>query len=287
MIKDTEKSTKELIALGIIAKIGKQIKQDFPQIADAYREGLVHEEIVGQFGICKRYGLPLSMAKSAVATAIRGFPGNKLINPYVGLIENSEERARIAKEHVANSMTLEQRVELGRRMQKSRSKDSLQKTGRECYEKGVGIHGLSSVEKAQAARLSCISQGRTPWEPAEYRFACLASRLSEYSVAKIATELNEFFHDGEEIRSPDSVTSKLIIFRESLGLPKRKVVPWSDEEKEFVTSKYGPKIKSYDEALKDINDTFHGGQPVRTKPGLNKFITTYRKQLSQKIIKIN
>ena len=97
----------------------------------------------------------------------------------------------------------------------------------------------------------------------------------------IAQELNELFHEGKEVRSGNTVSRKLIDERHKLQLPKRIFVPWGDEEKEYVTSTYGASIKSYKEALADINKTFHGGQEVRTKPGLNKFITAYRKQLSE------
>ncbi len=288
MQQTTVNITQKRMVLALVAKIGKQIKEELPGIAEAYRQGSIQEEIVREFNICNRYNTSLSIAKSAVATAIRGFPGNRQTEPYVGLIKDPEERAQIAKEHVANGMTLEQRVELGRRMRESRSLDSLKKTGQESYNNRVGIHALTSNEKADAARLSCISQGKTPWEPAESRFAYLASQLPEYQISSskanstlIAQELNELFHEGKEVRSGNTVSRKLIDERHKLQLPKRIFVPWGDEEKEYVTSTYGASIKSYKEALADINKTFHGGQEVRTKPGLNKFITAYRKQLSE------
>tara|TARA_Y100000310_G_scaffold323165_1_gene383170 strand:- start:7279 stop:8166 length:888 start_codon:yes stop_codon:yes gene_type:complete len=112
------------------------------------------------------------------------------------------------------------------------STEEKRRNGLRLYRERIGIHGLSREEKARAARKSVISRGQTPFvERQFYETHCNYSELevaymmgqslpyrrgSTKNLKKISAELNNIFHNGENIRRPSSLATALCKYEKNL-----------------------------------------------------------------------
>jgi hypothetical protein len=199
-------------AIKLSIDLGRRLQQDFPQIADDYRDLMTRGEIIEKYRICGRYGISIKIAKPAVSYAMRGYNGKEkvgkhTIQRYSGLISDKNELVRIYL--------------------------ALREKGLEyMVDEKIGIHAQTDEEKriisSEGGVNNAINRGFIPWSEEELEEAQRCSQLRRYwskkkyaghyrvNNALIAKKLNELFHNGETVREEYGVRIKLCKYRMKL-----------------------------------------------------------------------
>ena len=165
----------QLVAIKKAAEVGKRLQEDFPEIADRYRNGMTMPEISLEYCIQELYdATSREVARIAVRYALEGYDFGGI--SYPGLIEDPEERRNIGLEHNrangkatydmgkgVHGQTVEQLSENGR------------KGGKAAYEMGKGIHRLTPEQRSEAGRKS----GETNYEMGKGVHGLTPEQLSE------------------------------------------------------------------------------------------------------------
>ena len=232
IIKQGKRNVKERkVPIWIIEKganLARKLQKDFPEIADAYREGRTHLQIVEDFDIVSKYDESLSVAKHAVYCAIRGYSGN--FGNFEGLITDQNELERLCYEHHARcgrdmlkrkqgafSLTLEERKKLA------------SKVGRKNHELGIGIHAQTTKELKRNSAKGAIARGCVPWKSDELELVYRLSQFPEYqyhgnrsgrastpNLPLLADRLNSLYHEDQPIRDRNAIKWALSRYRKLL-----------------------------------------------------------------------
>jgi hypothetical protein len=269
MVKTSGELTRERI--GAIVRsldVGLQLQKDLPEIAEDYRRGMFISEIISKYDLCSRYGYNKEVIKTAVKYALKGYGGGLERDSFGGLLEGGELE-KLAQEHKQRSgtqardrslgihgKTSEQLAEFGRkshtlkkgvhgRTPEQMSRDGIKsyelgvgihgmsreqrienagKAGRRAVELGVGIHEMTREQRVEHARKITIGKGLVPWDSEESEYVYILSQRPEYRIQKgpgkgkinarlIAKEINESYHNGNPIRSRNSIKGHLGILR--------------------------------------------------------------------------
>ena len=202
-----ELTNEQCAAIKRVIKLGEALIKDHPEIANLRREGNYIHTIAEKLDIQTEYGVTDNVAMNGVYHAISGHNGGFNLDSYVGLIPK-EERERLGREHMQEN---------GR------------KGGRETYEKKLGIHGRTTEQNREDCRKgglkSAIAKGQTPWVTGripEIEYAHALTFLPEFQRGSlvnnelIALELNIEYHDCEEVRTAETVSTNLYQYRKSL-----------------------------------------------------------------------
>jgi hypothetical protein len=129
---------RQVAAITLEAALGNQIQREFPQVVEGYRSGLTAPKLVDLYALDSRFGVNSQNAIAAVRNAIRGYKGH-FHDSYNGLIPTPSERAKLALAHN-------------------------RQTGIEASRQNIGIHALSSEQRADAGRKGGLIRG-----PLSYR----------------------------------------------------------------------------------------------------------------------
>ena len=247
-------TVEQLVAIRRSGEVGKRLQEDFPEIADRYRNGMTQPEISLEYCIQELYDTTSrDVARIAISYALRGYDFGGI--SYPGLIEADEERRNIGLEHNRENgkaayemgkgihgMTAEQQsehskalYEMGKGingMTTEQRRENGRKNGKAAYEKGKGIHGLTAEQRSENSRKNVIARGLVPWVLAEetnehYTFSEVetAYRLAqcpEYrrgsliKNAKIADELNVIFHNEGPVRKGIAVGIQLSRYQKNV-----------------------------------------------------------------------
>ena len=218
-------TVEQLFAIRRAGEVGKRLQEDFPEIADRYRNGMTLPEISLEYCIQELYDTTSrDVARNAVRDALRGYDFDEI--SYPGLIEDDEERRNIGLEHMRENgkANYEMRKGIHGLTPEQRSETS-RKSGKTLYETRKGIHGLTPEQLSENGRKGATAIGFVPWVPAEetnehYTFSEVETALRlaqcpEYrrgsliKNAKIADELNVIFHNEGPVRTESAVGSQL------------------------------------------------------------------------------
>ncbi|MFH1439192.1 MAG: hypothetical protein ABIG89_01400 [Candidatus Woesearchaeota archaeon] len=288
---DNEGSRMRAMSLAVIT--GTKIQEDYPDIADLYRGGSTIAEIVLAKGIAEEYGLSTNVALNAVGYALRGCYAGPI--RYNGLIENPEERAEIARKHIENGWTEQERRKHGLRLVRenkglfSRSVDDLVEVGKKTHKNEKGIHSsdFGSEGKRKAAIKSNEAIGNIVWSIPEYeslkrKYDSPAYKKGRGSdIERIIKELNDEYHNGTKVRDRRAVIHKLSEYNRERGTTKQ-YVRWTDKETaEMLSLRSEPKYQKNGGLLKVaeiLNDKYHGGKEIRTSDILSRKLGYIRRQ---------
>ncbi len=203
---------KSAAAIKFSIEVGRRLQEDFPEIADDYRNLMFRAEIVAKYGICEKYGMTPEIAKSSVSYAVNGHHGDSVVNGhefpiYDGLIPDKAERDEISKRF--RNVWLEYR-----------------------RKNSIGIHGQSDEERRECGSEGGIAaakaKGFIPWSKDELEKAYGFSLSMEFWNRKmyaggyrvnnglIAQRINDDFHDRKEVRKEFQVRIKLCKHRSKL-----------------------------------------------------------------------
>ena len=219
-------------------KLGEALIKDHPEIANLRREGNYIHTIAEKVDIQTEYGVGENVAIAGVHYAISGHDGSFNLDSYVGLIHDKEERERLSREHRQENgreigrEAYENKLGIHGRTAEQMSEDGRKagrKGGRETYEKKLGIHGRTTEQNREDCRKgglkSAIAKGQTPWVTGripEIEYAHALTFLPEFQRGSlvnnelIALELNIEYHDCEEVRTAETVSTNLYQYRKSL-----------------------------------------------------------------------
>jgi len=210
----------QISAIKYSIKLGLDLQKSFPEMADDFREGMSLKEISRRHRISEINGFSESTSIQGVRNALKGYDsGSDFFNcpSYDGMIPLDEYRA-LAKGHkvdcaiaLSDLMKIEKRgiygLSLDQRIKNSR------KGAKSQMKKKSGIHAQTSKGHQEAGRLGVKARGLMPWSDDEKLFVLerVTSPREEYqrgarfATKKIAQELNEFYHDGNLIRTSIAV----------------------------------------------------------------------------------
>ncbi len=235
---------KQISAIRNAIRLGKILQRNHPEIKDLYGPH-THSEIVRILKIDTLYCVPNSVAITAIWHAIRGHKGGFRVVSYSGLL-SLVEAENISREHWVKQgiersaeqfikgtglrgRTFEENSKAGKKGYKKglegKSNDELREYGRRGY-----ISGLSKMTFEQRSKARCKgakARGETLWSIKEIETLYQLSQEAEYQYSKgantgkpnkklIASELNNMYHDGKNIRWQESVSSRLKRYRASL-----------------------------------------------------------------------
>ena len=172
---DSSSLTREqIVTIKRAAELGKRLQEDFPEIADRYRNGMTLPEISLEYCIQELYDTTSrDVARNAVRDALGGYDFGGI--SYPGLIEDDEERRNIGLEHMRESgkanyemrkgihgLTPEQRSETSRKGGKAlyetrkgvhgMTAEQQSEHGKALYEMGLGIHGMTTEQRRENGR---------------------------------------------------------------------------------------------------------------------------------------
>tara|TARA_Y100000310_G_C20685077_1_gene818461 strand:- start:3009 stop:3737 length:729 start_codon:yes stop_codon:yes gene_type:complete len=228
--------------LGAIRKsieLGRTLKKDHSEIAELYRHGNPLSTIIEELDIQSRYGVGDNVAIRGIHYAISGHNGSFRLSEYEGLIPNEKERERLAKKHNQESGFIS-----GRKAYKEGKGiygRTLEQMGEDSRKGGIKGYGSSLARRTpeqiiedsrkggfkggrKGGLKSAIAKGQTHWDDEETKYAYQLSQQSEYqrrgvqsNAKKIADELNRLYHEGNNIRTPRTVSMFLHKYRKSLG----------------------------------------------------------------------
>ncbi|MBI2499345.1 hypothetical protein HYV88_03835 [Candidatus Woesearchaeota archaeon] len=204
MISTGGLSRDQIITIIRARQIADRLVIEIPQIATDYRTGHFISEIIDKYRIVTKYGTTEDGARTAIQFALHD------------LINDGDELEQIATEHMKR----------GGRMR-----------GETSFTKKQAIFSISPEERSKlskkygkkAGRAAASANGFVPWIEREEtntytRFSELeyAQRLSQnpkfrcgsqINNKRIATELNNIYHNGKIVRNSTSVASALYKLR--------------------------------------------------------------------------
>ena len=274
-------SQRQCAAIKRSIDFGRILVEEHPEIADLYKRGNTQEKIAEMLDLKSKYGHSNSVTRVGVLKALSGYEGGFGLSEYEGLIPDSEERSQLALEHM---------VEFGF------------KTLRE----KTGVFGRTSEKRTEDAIKSVVSRGQTPWKKQgdhlgneiycaidELDYAHHLAQQPEFQekgkmkrnkVKQIANELNKSYHQGELVRTPDTITTMLLEHKKANGFIPQTQNLWKKQgdhlgneiycaiaetdyayhlaqQPEFKSGKTRAKTK---QIAIELNKLYHQGESVRT-----------------------
>jgi hypothetical protein len=230
-------SDKQFGGSRLAIKYGREIQEDFPEVARMYLDMKMPLEIVEELKLDRLYHINTDIARRAVINALTGCRCKVFGVGYKGLIPTKVMR-KIGKEHQI---------------------EGARKNGYRCRDQKIGAHALSSEAKSEIGKIVgymlrekrkglfdpsrrdeikrkiADKKGTLVWEARQmledrcvYGEAEYAVRLSESKEyrhtrqpyrnkpnwKKISDELNRLYHNGENVRS-ESVSRRMVRSLES------------------------------------------------------------------------
>ena len=193
-------------------KLGRQLKIDYPEIAEDYRLGFFIPKIIKKYKIMLRYNVNKNIAINSIKRAISGHNGTFNIDSYEGLITDPSELEKLRLKHNEDNrnllnrlgldisgLTTEERREIGSRIGYI--------GGYRSYELKAGIHGRTIKQRMKDTRKGIKARGLSPWSNSEKKCAYNLSQIQKYRTGKkintilIREEINRRYHKGKHIRS--------------------------------------------------------------------------------------
>jgi hypothetical protein len=306
---DRRLTGQQYAAISMAATIGEDIRKNYPEIAEEYRNGLTAPQLVAKYGFDRQYEIGPQVASSAVRNALRGYSGYCHAH-YDGLIADKSERENLAFAHNKqtgtemyeqkrgiHALTREQKVDFGRKSGLIRGPLS--------YRLRIGCHALSpEVLREHCRRIaplggkaggaaSVVARGLVPYAPAEpgrvaeIEFAFHLASDPRYlgpvraNFRKIAEKINEVLHSGNPRYTRTTLKLALQSYRRrdrSAGeSPVDLEMSLAEKLARDPAYQLPARIKAAEVARK-VNEEYHDGKPVRNPLGIRTAIQRYRRQ---------
>lgn len=183
---------------------GKIIAEDYPDMADDYRNGTILRQIVAKYNIMEKYGIPSQLnAITAVRYALRNLISKEEMPKLASYHHMQHGKMHGHKMYKLgqgiHALTPEQKAEAG------------VKGGEVAYKRRLGIHASSAEQRTEARRKGALSRGCTLWSEGETTYFFTLCRNPEYNhdqgtnkgrpdYRKIAAELEVMFGNKRTTR---------------------------------------------------------------------------------------
>jgi hypothetical protein len=308
-IQNQQLTRQQLGAMLLAAKVGNDIRNNYPEVAQEYRKGLTAPKLVAKHKFDHLYGVGREVAIYAVRNAIRGCAGH-CHEPYDGLIKDKFERDCLASAH--NRQTGIEEYELKRGIH-AMTHEQKAAAGRKggliwgplSYRLRTGCHALSPEALREHCRkisplgvkasgvASVVARGLVPDTPetsgrvAEIEFAFRLSTDPQYlgpvraNFKKMAEKVNSMFYNGYPCYTRTTLKIALQNYRRhncsALESPMNSEMLFVEKLAHDPAYQLSARIKAT-EIARRVNEEYHGGQPVRKSLGIRKAIERYRRQ---------
>lgn len=201
-------------------RLGRILQNSFPEMADDYRSGKSLKEIAESYNISDTEGIAESSATEVVRYVLSGYHSNFGFleeEDYDGLIPQ-DEYADLAKQHHSkNALKVDKQMRGKNRgiygIPSAQRTLAGQKGARNQIENKIGIHAQTHEDHQKLGRLGAEAIGHTSWYDEEKLSALdMATqpgkeyqRGSRIAIGKIASELNELYHNRNSVRTARAV----------------------------------------------------------------------------------
>jgi hypothetical protein len=201
-------------------RLGRALQNTSPQMAEDYRDGKSLKEIAKSYDISQTKGIAESTAIEAVRYALSGYHSNFGFlgeQDYDGLIPQDEYTNLAKQHHSNNALKIDEQMKKENRgiygIPSAQRTLAGQKGARNQIEKKIGIHAQTFEDHQELGRLGAEALGHTIWSDDEKLSALdMATqpgkeyqRGSRIAIGKIASELNDLYHEGNSIRTARAV----------------------------------------------------------------------------------
>lgn len=201
-------------------RLGRTLQNSSPQIAEDYRSGKSLKEIAVEHDIPQTMNISESTAIEAVRYALSGYHSNFGFldeADYDGLIPQNEYFDLAREHHSNNALKVDEQMKAENRgiygIPASQRTLGGQKGARTQIENRIGIHAQTFEDHQEIGRLGAEACGFTVWSDEEKLSALdMATqpgkeyqRGSRIAIGKIASELNELYHNGNSVRTARAV----------------------------------------------------------------------------------
>lgn len=215
---------KQFSAIKCSVKLGQKLQKLYPQIADDYRTGYSLKQIVDKYDLTESYDISKSVAATAVKCALNGYDSHFEFFDYPsydGLIPVDEYKDLAVQQHSLSGKRLAEHTRINKNGIYGLTLDERIKCGQKgakiLMQKKLGIHAQTYEDHKKFGKLSAQSRGLILWTDEEkYSTLEMATQPdktyrqgSKILVKKIAEELNEIYHAGNQIRTSVAVASFL------------------------------------------------------------------------------
>jgi hypothetical protein len=307
-IRKQRLTRQQLGAMRLAAKVGNHIRDDYPAIAEEYRNWTTAPELVTKYRFDQRYGVGREVAISAVRNAIRGYSGH-CHESYNGLIDDKSERENLADAHNRQSGIEEYELKRGIHAMTREQKAAAGRKGGLIggplsYRLRIGCHAQSPEALREHCRriaplggkaggaASVVARGLVPYAPAtsgrvgEIEFALHLAADPYYlgpvraNFRKMAEKVNEVFHAGN-LRY--TRTTLKIAFQSHRRRNRSAVESPMEPEMLFTEKLVGDPVYQLPARIKAaaiagrVNEEYHGGRPVRNPIGISDIISRYKR----------
>ena len=267
----------------LAARIGDDIRNNYPEVAEEYRSGLTAPKLMARHGFDRRYGVNRQVAIHAIRNAIRGYSG-QCHEPYQGLIADRSERENLAFAHIKQVGLI---------------------WGPLSYRLRIGCHALSPEELREHCRriaplggkaggaASVLAKGLVPYTPAapgrvaEIEFAFRLAADPCYlgpvraNFRMMAEKINEVFHSGNPRYTRTTLKIALQSYhrrgRSAAESPVDPEMSYAEKLARDPAYQLPARIKAAEIARK-VNEEYHGGKVVRNPLSIRTAVQRYRRQ---------
>ena len=294
----------QLFAIRKAGELGKRLQEDFPEIADEYRNGMTLAKISLEYCIQELYDARTSgIARSAVRDALVGYDFDGI--SYLGLIEDPEERRNIGLEHHRESgKTL---YEMGKGIH-GRTAEQMSEHGKALYEMRKGIHGRTAEQRTEHSKTLYEMRkgihGRTAEQMSEHgrKGGEAAYEMGKGVHGRTAEQMSEHGRKGGEAayemgKGIHGMTTEQRSENSRKNVMARGFVPWvpaeetnehyrfSEVETAFKLSqcpeyRRGTLVKGA-KIADELNTLFHDGEPVRSATAVSAQLSIYRRETGE------
>ncbi len=238
---------KQIRVMRMGIRLGRKLQREHPEIAREYKTDTINQ-IISTHSIPTTYSVKSHIAELAVRFALQGYAGGYDTQPYTGLLDK-ETLDELCHEHklAGGLATLRDKKGLfGRTPEKIRADNSTAGKALAAQHKGMfkltyeerlslgyaNQHFLkdyndNKTPEQRAADISRIveAQGKISWvkstdeNPSELEYALSLTALPEnhrgsrLNTERISQQLNQRYHNSEQVRNGSSVAAYLSLHR--------------------------------------------------------------------------
>lgn len=242
MDEDKQLTAQQIAAIRKAYELARQLQAEHPEIAKLYRTGRHQRSIVSEIRITEKYGVTADVARVAIGAALRGHNPFFELEGLEGLLSPEEcEQLEVTHQVEGGQETYQQgrgihtetpqfRAERAREsyfsgiglggIDADHRKLYAKKAGSTAVKKKRGVHGLSHEDHVAHGKkggpLATLAKGLKLWNPDERSTAYELSQSPSCKYAKggnkgltnyvkITAFINDWFHEGQLVRSVNAV----------------------------------------------------------------------------------
>jgi len=271
-VEDFNLDNSQLNAIALAAKLGRQLQQIYPQIAQDYINGLFAPQIIEKYDLMKKFGYTEYILITAIRYALKGYEWRlRNTTPYQGLIQDPNLIEQLRSEHLShNGKVIAEKLRQEGRGIVVMSTERRSELGKIVYEKKLGVHSFTPEQRSYYGRKEYLNRiGLFSRNPEQH------SQDSRKGGLRLA-ELRKGFLGLDKIKLREV---------NLLSLQAQGKVPYSQKEREhaYWLSQQPQNILDNSRIgvsyiAEELNLAFHEGRKIRTPHAVGTLLSEINKK---------